>query len=157
MISIQLAFVNTKGLPLIMITRATVPEESTLRQFRKFIIAPRSPVPTKYVAWRNHYREGIPIETGKVPSLAEAYSVETITEEQKKKSSQHEMSCRTGEHPQVHKINVRRTLTIGEVKERIALAHKGRPITAVAYAGAEIDDDSPLEDWIVGRNDAPFQ
>jgi hypothetical protein len=41
--------------------------------------------------------------------------------------------------------------------ERIALAHKGRPIVAVTYAKAEIDDDNPLEDWLVRTNDAPFQ
>jgi hypothetical protein len=128
-----------------------------LIQFRKYIIAQHYPVPAKRVAWGNHYREGRSIEIGKGASLSEADSVEIIIEEQKKKSSQQEISCTIGDQPQLYTINVRRTLAIGELRERIASAHKGCPIAAVAYAGAEIDDGNPLEDWLVRTNVAPFQ
>jgi hypothetical protein len=91
----------------------------------------------------------IQIETGKVTTLTEADSVEIIVKEQKKKSNQREISYTIGDQPQVHKINVRTTLMISEVKARIAFAHKGRPIVAIRCAGAEIDDDTPLDDWLV--------
>jgi hypothetical protein len=156
MISVQWALVNSKGLPLIMTMGAIVPEKISLLQFWKFIIAPRYPVPSKHVAWGNPYRDGRAVENGKVTSLTEPDSVEIIVEEGKKPTQQ-EASYVIGDQPQVFKIIVRRTLTIGEVKERIALTHKGKPITAVGYAEAEISDDDPSEDWMRRIGTTPFQ
>jgi hypothetical protein len=93
-----------------------------------------SPVPTKHVAWGNHHHEGRIIESGKVTSLTEADSVEIIIEERKKKLTEQEISYRLRDQPQVDKITDRRTSAIGELRERIALAHKERPITALAHA-----------------------
>jgi hypothetical protein len=97
------------------------------------------------VAWGKHYREGLEIEAGKVTSLVEADSVEILLEEGKKKKSQQ------GE------VSVRKSSTLGQIRELIAMARKGRPITAIHYKGAEIDDDQPYEDWMTGTSGAPFQ
>jgi hypothetical protein len=104
----------------------------------------------------NHCREGIFIEVGKVTSLTEAGSVEITIEELKEKPTQDEVAYTVGDQPQTNKINVRTTLTIDEMRERIALAHKGSPIVGLASAGGEINDQ-PLEDWLVRTDDAPFQ
>jgi hypothetical protein len=66
---------------LILTSRAIVPEEITILQFWRLIIASRYPVPAECVVWGKHCREGVVVETGKVTRLAQADSVEVIIEE----------------------------------------------------------------------------
>jgi hypothetical protein len=61
-----------------------------------------------------------------------------------------------GDHPQVYMITVRKSLTIGELRDTIALAHKGRPVSTISLQGTDIDPDNSLEDWILRINDEPF-
>jgi hypothetical protein len=84
LLSVQWSLLNSQNDPLIRTTRAVVPEEITLLQFWKLIIARRYSIPAERVLWANHYREGNVIGTGKVTSLTVADSVEIIVEEKKK-------------------------------------------------------------------------
>jgi hypothetical protein len=64
-ISVQWILPNTDRAPLVLATRAMVPEEITLLQLWKLIIAPRYTLPAQMVMWGNHYREGPIIETAR--------------------------------------------------------------------------------------------
>jgi hypothetical protein len=68
-------------------------------------------------------------ESGKITTLEEADSVEIIVDEKKKKSQRCELTCTVGDEPQVYKVMVRKESTIGQIREIVAMAHKGRPIT----------------------------
>jgi hypothetical protein len=129
-VNVQWTLFNGQGQLLIMTSTALVPEEITPLQFWKKFGATRYTLPVRKVAWGKHCRGGLEIESGKVTTLEEADSVEIIVDEKKKKSQQCEVTYTVGDETQVYKSMVRKESTIGQIREIVAMAHKGRPIAA---------------------------
>jgi hypothetical protein len=149
-IYIQWMLLSETGEHLMMPTGATVPEEISLAQFWPKCIANRCRRPAKSLSWGKHFRGGVEIESGKVTGLLENDGVEAIISNKKKEKSDGrlEVAYTIGEEPQVYRLWVKSDATIGDVKKMIALAHKGKPIEALSFEGADLADEDPYNDWM---------
>jgi hypothetical protein len=156
MIAIQWAVLDTDRKQLAPPGNASVPEETTLLQLWKLVIAPKNSQPAVMIMWGNHYREGNIVETGKVASLKESDIVEVIVDDGKKKPQTHvDVNYTVGD--QIFKTRVKRTDTIAEFRERISYAHKGKPIVGIALGVEEIAKEDAVEDWLTRSLSTPFQ
>jgi hypothetical protein len=142
---------------LMLPTNSLVPKEASLLQLWKKFIASRCKGPAKKISWGKHYRGGVEIEEGTVTSLEEADMVEVIVKGKKKKDGMIEVAYTIGEEAQVYRIWVKDNALVDEVKRTIALAHKGKPITKLAFEGAELADEDAFSDWMTRSGGMPRQ
>jgi hypothetical protein len=99
----------------------------------------------------------VEIEEGVVSSLEEGDSVEVIIAGKKKKNDRIEVSYTIGDEPQIFKIWVKGDALVGDVRKTIAMAHKGKPIIALASEGAELTEEDTFNDWATRTGGAPRQ
>jgi hypothetical protein len=128
---------------------SAVPEEIALLQLWNKYIANRCRAPVKRIKWGKHYRANVEIEEGVVSSLEEGDSVEVVVSNKKKQDDRKEVVYTVGDEPLVYRIWVRGDAAIGDVKKTIALAHKGKPVVALSFEGADLADEDPYKDWML--------
>jgi hypothetical protein len=128
---------------------SAVPQEISLLQLWNKHIANRRRAPVKRIKWGKHYLASVEIEEGVVSSLEEADSVEVIVSNKKKRDDRKEVVYTVGEEPTVYRILVKGDATIGDVKKTIAMAHKGKPVVALSFEGADLAEEDPYKDWML--------
>jgi hypothetical protein len=52
----------------------------------------------------------------------------------------------------VNKLTVKRIATMGEIRSRIFMAHKVKPIQKLAFEGSDFYDEDPYEEWMLRSN-----
>jgi hypothetical protein len=127
-------------------TSSTVPEEISLPRLWHKCIA-------------NHCRAPLELEEGVCTTLEEADMVEVIVSKNKKEKKDDRIGViyTIGNEPQVYRIWVKGDALVGNIKKAIALAHKGKPIVALASEGADLAEEDAFSDWMTRTGGAPRQ
>jgi hypothetical protein len=134
-----------------------VPEEISLGQLWHRHIANRVKRHVETVRWGKHFRGSAEIEEGRVLDIQDQDSVEIIIPAEPAPSGQLEVVYSLEGESVVNRFTVRSSATMGDVRQRISLAHKGKPIEALAFDGDTFDDADSFSDWALRSGGMPRQ
>jgi hypothetical protein len=159
LIHIQWMLSSETGQLLLGPAGAMVAEEISLPQLWHKCMANRWKQPVETIKWGRHFRAGTIVEAGVVSELLDNDGLEiiAISAPIAAPSGQLEVIYNLGEDPTLYRLNVKSTATMGEVKQRISLMHKSKPIQALASEGSEFDDADPYQDWMLRSTGGPRQ
>jgi hypothetical protein len=114
------------------------------------------------VAWGWHFREGREIGYGSVKSIEDGDLVhielpESMPEIGKPKDGHVGVEYTLGTSTHVHSVRVKTSNTIEETLAQIRKKHPGVSMEQVQVAGAEVDGNQPITDWLSRSTNHPLQ
>jgi ribonuclease HI len=156
MIHIQWKVSDVNGSQLCPPGNCSVPAEIGLLQLFKTHVLTRYRISGIQIIWGNHFRAGSILEIGKVTDLEQDDLVEIIVDQGvAPQATQMEVKYTVGSEQ--HIVYVPRDTTIEQLTQRLAFAHKGRGVHAIASEGLVIAPEDSVENWIQRTADIPFQ
>jgi hypothetical protein len=145
LINIQWKVSDINGAQLCPPGNCTVPEEIGLLQLFKIHVLSRYRIQGIQILWGNHYRAGSILEIGKVTTLEAGDLVEIIVDQGvAPQATQMEVKYVVGSEEFTMYVN--RETTIEQLTQKLAYAHKGKGIHAIASEGLVIAPEDPVED-----------
>jgi hypothetical protein len=155
LINIQWKVSDINGAQLCPPGNCTVPEEISLLQLFKTFVLSRYRIQGIQILWGNHYRAGSIFEISKVTSLEQGDLVEIIVDQGiAPQATQIEVKYVVGSEEFTTYVN--RSTTIEQLTQRLAYAHKGKGIHAIASEGFTIAPEDSVEDWLQRTADIPL-
>jgi hypothetical protein len=109
------------------------------------------------VRWGKHFRGTDEIEDGRVTDFQNSDSVQVIIPAEPAPKGQLEVVYSLEGESIVHRFNVKNSATMGDVRQRISMAHKGKPIEALAFEGSTFADEDSFNDWAFRSGGMPRQ
>jgi hypothetical protein len=147
LINIQWKVSDINGAQLCPPGNCTVPEEIGLLQLFKIHVWARYRIQGIQILWGNHYRAGSILEISKVTTLEPGDLVEIIVDQGvAPQATQMEVKYVVGSEEFTTYVN--RDMTVEQLTQRLAFAHKGKGIHAIASEGSVIAPEDPAEDWL---------
>jgi hypothetical protein len=157
MINLQWILLSETGASVMMPVSVKVPEEISLAQLWHRHIANRVQRHVETVRWGKHFRGADEVEDGRVTDLQNNDSVHVIIPAEPAPKGQLEVVYTLEGESIVHRFNVRNTVTMGDIRQRISMAHKGKPIEPLSFERATFDDADRFNDWAFRSGGMPRQ
>jgi ribonuclease HI len=157
MISIQCIVLSGARASLMLPFSVKVPEEISLAQLWHRHVANRVKRHIEIVKWGKHFRGSAQIEESTITDLADKDSIEIIIPAEPAPTGQLEVVYTLEGETAVNRFLVKSTATMGDVRSRISMMHKGKPIKALEFEGSIFDDADNFSDWLFRTGGLPRQ
>jgi hypothetical protein len=155
--NLQWILLSETGASVMMPVSVKVPEEISLAQLWHRHIANRVQRHVETVRWGKHFRGADEVEDGRVTDLQNNDSVHVVIPAEPAPKGQLEVVYSLEGESIVHRFNVKNTVTMGDIRQRISMAHKGKPIEALSFEGATFADEDSFNDWAFRSGGMPRQ
>jgi hypothetical protein len=143
--------------PLMLPFPVKIPQEISLAQLWHRHVANRVKRHIEVVKWGKHFRGSSEVEEGQVSDLQDKDSVEIIIPAEPAPAGQLEVVYNLEGETVVNRLTVKSTATMGDVRARISMAHKGKPIEALSFEGATLAEEDNFSDWMFRSGGMPRQ
>jgi hypothetical protein len=157
MIKVQCIVLSETRASILRPFSVKVPEEISLAQLWHRHIANRIKRQVDTIKWGKHFRGTGEIEEGRVTDIQDGDPVEIIIPAEPAPDGQLEVVYSLEGESVVNRFTMKSTATMGDVRARISLVHKGKPIEALAFEGATFDDADSFSDWALRSGGMPRQ
>jgi hypothetical protein len=134
-----------------------IPEEISLAQLWSRHIANRVQRHVETVRWGKHFRGADEIEEGRVAEFQNNDGVHVIIPAEPAPKGQLEVVYSLEGESVVHRFTVKNSVTMGDVRQRISMIHKGKPIEALSFEGSTFHDEDSFNDWAFRSGGMPRQ